>query len=138
MRPDECSAMMHMGVMAHYLEGSTYPDGGSGAIPRKLNSVILQAGGRSFVQVLAVSSRSMDAVHEMQSSDSTSVALQLRCVCLTRCAFGFLSLQAHVESLIQRPDGSCGGVRVNGMEARTDAQFHVPCVFCRTMSKPLF
>lgn len=50
MRPDKCSAMMHMGVMAHYCEGSVYPVGGSGAIPRKLNSVVLAAGGRSFVQ----------------------------------------------------------------------------------------
>ena len=36
--------MMHMGVMAHYVEGSVYPVGGSGAIPRKLNAVVLEAG----------------------------------------------------------------------------------------------
>ena len=50
MRPDKCSAMMHLGVMAHYALGSVYPVGGSGAIPRKLNAVVLEAGGRSFVQ----------------------------------------------------------------------------------------
>ena len=41
---------MHLGVMTHYIKGSKYPVGGSGAIPRKMNAVILAAGGRSFVQ----------------------------------------------------------------------------------------
>lgn len=41
MRPDKLSAMMHMGVMSHYSEGAIYPIGGSGAIPRKLNAVVL-------------------------------------------------------------------------------------------------
>ena len=49
-RPDKCSAAMHLGVMSHYINGAVYPDGGSGAIPRKLNNVIRAAGGRSFVQ----------------------------------------------------------------------------------------
>ena len=49
MRPDKASALIQMGVMLHYAEGSTYPKGGSGAIPRKLNNVILAAGGKSFV-----------------------------------------------------------------------------------------
>ena len=49
-RPDKCSAAMHLGVMSHYIDGAVYPDGGSGAIPRKLNNVIRAAGGRSFVQ----------------------------------------------------------------------------------------
>ena len=49
-RPDRCSAGMHLGVMGHYIDGAVYPDGGSGAIPRKLNNVIRAAGGRSFVQ----------------------------------------------------------------------------------------
>ena len=49
-RPDRCSAAMHLGVMSHYINGAVYPDGGSGAIPRKLNNVIRSAGGRSFVQ----------------------------------------------------------------------------------------
>ena len=48
-RPDKCSSMMHLGVMSHYVRGSKYPIGGSGAIPRKMNAVILAAGGRSFV-----------------------------------------------------------------------------------------
>ena len=50
MRPDQCSAMMHLGVMAHYANGSCYPVGGSGAIPRKLNATVIAGGGRSFVQ----------------------------------------------------------------------------------------
>ena len=41
--------MMHLGVMSHYALGSKYPIGGSGAIPRKMNAVVLAAGGRSFV-----------------------------------------------------------------------------------------
>ncbi|GMH48348.1 hypothetical protein TL16_g00272 [Triparma laevis f. inornata] len=49
MRPDKASALIQLGVMLHYMEGSTYPRGGSGAIPRKLNNVILAAGGKSFV-----------------------------------------------------------------------------------------
>ncbi len=55
MRPDKCSAMMHLGVMSHYIDGSCYPVGGSGAVPRKLNSVVLAAGGRSFVQARVTS-----------------------------------------------------------------------------------
>ena len=50
MRPDKCSAMMHMGIMAHYSEGAVYPVGGSGEIPRKLNAVVLAGGGKSFTQ----------------------------------------------------------------------------------------
>jgi all-trans-retinol 13,14-reductase len=50
MRPDKCSSMMHMGVMTHYINGSLYPNGGSGALPRKMNHVIRAAGGMSFVQ----------------------------------------------------------------------------------------
>lgn len=42
--------MMHLGVMSHYSDGAVYPVGGSGAIPRKLNAVVLAAGGRSFTQ----------------------------------------------------------------------------------------
>ena len=36
--------------MNHYIHGSTYPVGGSGAIPRKLNAVVSAGKGRSFVQ----------------------------------------------------------------------------------------
>lgn len=49
-RPDKLSAALFAGVVAHYINGSTYPIGGSGAIPRKLNAVIRAAGGCSFVQ----------------------------------------------------------------------------------------
>ncbi|GMI01682.1 hypothetical protein TrST_g10383 [Triparma strigata] len=49
MRPDKASSLIQLGVMLHYMEGSTYPKGGSGAIPRKLNNVIMAAGGKSFV-----------------------------------------------------------------------------------------
>ena len=50
MRPDKCSAMMHMGVMTHYANGSCYPKGGSGALPRKMAHVVRAAGGTCFVQ----------------------------------------------------------------------------------------
>jgi all-trans-retinol 13,14-reductase len=49
MRPDKASALIQLGVMLHYEKGSTYPRGGSGAIPRKLNNVIRAAGGSAFV-----------------------------------------------------------------------------------------
>ena len=48
-RADKLSAVMHLGVMAHYVNGSTYPVGGSGAMPRKMNTVVRAAGGCSFV-----------------------------------------------------------------------------------------
>eukprot|EP00750_Incisomonas_marina_P022304 INCI4963.1.p2 GENE.INCI4963.1~~INCI4963.1.p2 ORF type:complete len:629 (-),score=107.45 INCI4963.1:2815-4701(-) len=49
-RPDKLSAALYMGVVAHYIGGSTYPVGGSGALPRKMNAVIRAAGGACFVQ----------------------------------------------------------------------------------------
>ena len=47
-RPDKLSAALYLGVVSHYLMGSCYPEGGSGAIPRKLNRTIRHAGGASF------------------------------------------------------------------------------------------
>ena len=49
-RPDKLSASLYLGVIAHYINGSTYPVGGSGQIPRKMNAVVRAAGGCSFVQ----------------------------------------------------------------------------------------
>ena len=50
-RPDLLSAVLGMGVIAHYAEGACYPVGGSGAIPRKLGVVVRAAGGCCFAQV---------------------------------------------------------------------------------------
>jgi all-trans-retinol 13,14-reductase len=55
MRPDKAASLIQLGVMLHYAEGSTYPRGGSGQIPRKLNNVIKAAGGNSFVHAKCTS-----------------------------------------------------------------------------------
>ena len=47
--PDKITAMIHFGVMAHYINGSVYPDGGSGTLVKKLNNVVIAGGGNSFV-----------------------------------------------------------------------------------------
>ena len=44
-RPDLLSTALYLGVVSHYIEGSRYPIGGSGAIPRKMNNVIRAANG---------------------------------------------------------------------------------------------
>ena len=48
--PSPLQAALYLGVVAHYLEGSRYPVGGSGAVPRKLAAVVRAAGGACFVQ----------------------------------------------------------------------------------------
>ena len=47
--PDKVTAMIHFGVMAHYIDGSVYPNGGSGSLVKKLNNVVIAGGGMSFV-----------------------------------------------------------------------------------------
>lgn len=42
--------MIQLGVMTHYMEGATYPVGGAGQIPRKMNAVIAAGGGCTFVK----------------------------------------------------------------------------------------
>ena len=49
-RPDKLSAALFLGVVAHYLQGSRYPVGGSGALPLAMNAVVRAAGGVTFVQ----------------------------------------------------------------------------------------
>lgn len=49
-RPDKLSALLFLGIVAHYLEGARYPVGGSGAMPRKMAAVVRAAGGATFMQ----------------------------------------------------------------------------------------
>ena len=49
MTPDKITSMIHFGVMAHYINGSVYPDGGSSQLVKKLNNVVLAGGGQSFI-----------------------------------------------------------------------------------------
>lgn len=49
-RPDQLSSTLFLGVIGHYINGSTYPVGGSGAVPRKMGAVVRAAGGACFVQ----------------------------------------------------------------------------------------
>ena len=43
-RPDKLCAALYAGVFTHYINGSKYPAGGSGALPRKMNTVVRAAG----------------------------------------------------------------------------------------------
>ena len=48
MTPDLITSMIHFGVMAHYINGSVYPNGGSSELVKKLNNVVLALDGKSF------------------------------------------------------------------------------------------
>ena len=47
--PSKACAMIHFGVMAHYINGSVYPNGGSSILVKRLNNVVIANNGNSFV-----------------------------------------------------------------------------------------
>ena len=49
-RPDKLAAALYAGVFTHYINGAKYPEGGSGALPRRMNTVVRATGGCTFVQ----------------------------------------------------------------------------------------
>jgi phytoene dehydrogenase-like protein len=48
--PRHVPAMLHASVMAHYLEGGYYPEGGAGSIPRAFIRALRRAGGNIRVR----------------------------------------------------------------------------------------
>ena len=104
-----------MGVMAHYVEGSVYPVGGSGAIPRKLNAVVLEAG----VYLQATIGPTSPGPHAtlMLTSPGTHATLMLTSpgthgtLAWQGCSF----VQARVLSLLLDAKGACEGVIVQGL-----------------------